>query len=101
MSRVLGLGAPVMTLVLAVLVLSLFLAFVRLVRGPSVPDRVVALDLMSLVTVGILATYTIATDRPVLLDVALALALLAFLATVALAVYTERAARPRGDRPRA
>jgi len=69
---------------------ALILAFVRLVRGPSVPDRVVALDLITYVVVAIVAWYIVAADRPVLFDAAIVLALLAFLGTVAFARYVER-----------
>jgi multicomponent Na+:H+ antiporter subunit F len=73
--------------------LSLFLAFVRLVRGPTLPDRVVALDLMGVLTVGIIVAYAVATDQPVLLDPATVLALVGFLGTVAFARYLERRSR--------
>lgn len=71
----------------------MFLAFIRLVRGPSLPDRVVALDLMGLLAVGIIAIYHIAAEQPALLDAATVLALVAFLATVAFARYVERRGR--------
>jgi len=100
-SGLLGLGAPVTSIVLGLLTASLFLALRRLVLGPSLPDRVVALDLMSMLSVGILATYAIAAGQPALLDVALAIALVSFLATVGFARYTERAARSPGGRPHA
>jgi multicomponent Na+:H+ antiporter subunit F len=48
---------------------------------------VVALDLIALLVVGITATSAIATREPVLLDAAIVLALIAFLATVAFALY--------------
>ncbi len=73
--------------------LSLFLSFIRLVRGPTLPDRVVALDLMGVQTVGMIAAYAVATDQPVLLDPATVLALVGFLGTVAFARYLERRAR--------
>jgi len=66
-------------------VTAVFLAFGRLVRGPGLPDRVVALDLISLLLVGLLAIHTIATGEAVFLDVAIVLALVSFLATVAFA----------------
>lgn len=68
---------------------AVILAFVRLVRGPSVPDRVVALDLIAVLVVSIVATYNIATNQPVLFDAAIVLALVAFLGTVAFARYVE------------
>ena len=78
---------------LALIGLSMFLTFVRLVRGPTLPDRVVALDLMGVLTVGMIAAYDVATDQPVLLDTATVLALVAFLGTVAFARYLERQGR--------
>jgi multicomponent Na+:H+ antiporter subunit F len=68
---------------------TILLALVRLVKGPSTPDRVVALDLLSAVAVGITAAWSVAAGDPVYLDVALLLALVAFLGTVAFAVYAE------------
>ncbi len=76
--------------VLPVLVLALALSAVRLLRGPSLADRVVALDLMTTLAVGIAAVAAIVADQAVFLDVALVLALVAFLGTVAFARYLER-----------
>ncbi|HUE81380.1 MAG TPA: monovalent cation/H+ antiporter complex subunit F [Pyrinomonadaceae bacterium] len=66
---------------------ALLLAFVRLVRGPSLPDRVVALDLIASVTVGLTATYAVVTNHVDLLHIAVMLALIAFLGTVAFAIF--------------
>jgi len=71
---------------------ALFLALVRLARGPSLPDQVIALDLMGTIAVGIITVYAIATQQPVFLDVAIVLALIAFLGTVAFARYVEKRA---------
>ena len=75
---------------LAMLSVALVLAFIRLARGPSLPDRVVALDLISILAAGMTAVYAIAAEQPVFLDVALVLALISFLGTVAFARYLER-----------
>ena len=72
------------------LALSVVLAFIRLLRGPSLPDRVVAFDLMTSVAVAIMALYSIATEETVFLDVAIVLALISFLGTVAFARYLEQ-----------
>lgn len=69
------------------------LAFIRLLRGPSLPDRVVALDLMTVAGIGILAVYAGATDQNVLLDVAMVLALVSFLGMIGFAVYIQRSAQ--------
>jgi multicomponent Na+:H+ antiporter subunit F len=82
----------IINLVHAMLGVGLFLALIRLVRGPSLPDRVVSLDLMSANVVGIICTYAIGTNQQVFLDVAIVLALITFLGTVAFALYVERRA---------
>lgn len=68
---------------------ALIASFVRLVIGPSLPDRVVALDLASLLIVSLLALFAMATAVSSYLDVAIALALVAFLGTVAFARFVE------------
>ena len=77
-------------LILPVLSLALLLTFARLLRGPSLPDRVIALDMMATLGIGMVGVYALVTNQPALLDVALVLALLVFLGTVAFAYYIER-----------
>lgn len=81
------------------LMLAIVLAFIRLVLGPSLPDRVVALDLITVLAVAFSALFAIAADEPAFLDVAIALALIAFLATVAFARYAERRSLRAEDSP--
>ena len=68
--------------------LAFLLAFIRLVRGPSLPDRVVSLDVISILAIAFIALYSFANDEAVYLDAAIALALVSFLGTVAFARYT-------------
>ncbi|HEX7231759.1 MAG TPA: monovalent cation/H+ antiporter complex subunit F [Candidatus Binatia bacterium] len=84
-----GLLTPA-AMALAMLSVALLLAFVRLARGPSLPDRVIALDLVSILAAAIAATYAIAAEDAVFLDVAIVLALISFLGTVAFARFVER-----------
>lgn len=72
------------------IVLSVVLAFVRLIKGPSLQDRVVALDFMTVAIVAFCGLAAIRYGTPEFLDVALVLALVGFLATVALARFAER-----------
>ena len=76
--------------VLPLLALAVLLTFVRLARGPSLPDRVIAFDLLATLGIGILAAYTMATGQTAYLDVGLVLALVSFLGTVAFAHYMQR-----------
>lgn len=75
---------------LGVLALSFLCLVVRLVRGPSLPDRVVALDLIAYHSIGFIALVTLQTGLNAYLDVAVTLALIAFLATLAFARFVER-----------
>lgn len=79
---------------LSMLGLAALLAFLRLVRGPSLLDRVVALDLISTIAVGMIAVYAVHTREQVFLLVAVVLALIAFLGTVAFAYYIQRGGSP-------
>ena len=78
--------------ILPILSLSVVLALIRLLRGPAMPDRVVALDLMVTLGMGMIAVYAIATEQAVFLDVATVLALISFLGTTAFATYLQRRA---------
>lgn len=76
------------------LVLAMLLAVVRLVRGPTLADRILALDLLSTLALSFIAVFAIRTGFMLYVDIALAMALAGFLATVALARYVlSRAAR--------
>ena len=67
---------------------------VRLVRGPSLPARVVALDLLGPLSAGAIALSSIITGQSTFLPVAIVMALVMFVGTVAFALYLERRARP-------
>lgn len=81
------------TIAFLMLSCAMALTFFRLVRGPTLPDRVIALDLFTVLSTAFLTIYAIDTDQQVYLDVAIVLALIAFLGTVAFALYIERRAR--------
>lgn len=80
----------VLIFALPLLTLAVLLVFIRLVRGPSLPDRVVALDLMTTLGVGIIAAYAIGTNQAIFLDVATIIALISFLGTIAFAYYIQK-----------
>jgi multicomponent Na+:H+ antiporter subunit F len=75
--------------ILPLLVLGVIFAFIRLIQGPSLPSRVIALDMMSVLGIGIVVVYAVVTNQPVFIDVAGVLALVSFLGTVAFAAYVE------------
>ncbi|WP_194777844.1 cation:proton antiporter [Pararhodonellum marinum] len=77
-------------IILPILALSILLIFVRFLIGPSLSDRVVALDLLVTCGTGIIAVYSIYTNQSDFLDIAMIFALIAFLGTVAFSYYLEK-----------
>jgi multicomponent Na+:H+ antiporter subunit F len=78
----------------AVFGIALLASVWRLVVGPSLPDRVVAVDLIGFLAVGIICVFSIVTQRSELIGVAVVAALILFLGTAAFAIYLDRRARP-------
>jgi len=69
------------------------LACWRLARGPSFADRFVAFDMLTALGIGFAGLTALATGRGLFVDIALALALINFVGTVAFALFLERKAR--------
>lgn len=80
----------VVQVVVAILGIALLTAFVRLTRGPRLEDRVVSMDLISVLTVGIIVASTVGTGQRNLLDAASLIALVGFLGTIAYAWYLHK-----------
>src|SRR5687768_3106011 len=69
--------------------------FVRLLKGPTFPDRVVAIDLIGVLMVCLLVLTATATEQQAFLDVAMVVALISFVGTVAYSRYIERSQSSR------
>jgi multicomponent Na+:H+ antiporter subunit F len=80
---------------MAVLAVAFAIAFLRLARGPTVPDRVVGLELMTTIFVCVVAVWSISSRQTVYLDVAIVLALVGFLSAVAFARFIALGRRSR------
>jgi len=80
--------------VMVLLWAAIALALYRLVRGPSLADRVVALDLIAILMVGVIVVHSIRTDQDVYLRAAIVVGLVAYLGTVAFAYFIEKGGRP-------
>jgi multicomponent Na+:H+ antiporter subunit F len=75
---------------LATLGLALLLAFVRLVLGPTLPDRIVATDLFGVLVVGVIVVLAGQSGVRATLDAAIVIALIGFVGTIAYATYIQR-----------
>ncbi|MGE5571045.1 MAG: monovalent cation/H+ antiporter complex subunit F [Rhodospirillales bacterium] len=88
-----GIAASAAGAAIVLLSIAVVLALIRLILGPGLPDRVVALDLMFTLAVGVIGAYCVVTNESSILDAALIVALVAFLGTVAFASFLERGRR--------
>lgn len=78
---------------LGLIALAIAVGMIRLWRGPTLADRVVALDMMTSAIIGFCGLYAVKAQVEGYLDIAVALALVSFVSVVALARYAERLAR--------
>ena len=72
-----------------VLILSSLLCLFRIARGPSAPDRTVAIDILGTLVVGFCCLMALWTGREYYMNIAIAWALISFVGTLALAKYLE------------
>ncbi|TCR93223.1 cation:proton antiporter [Rhizobium sp. BK376] len=75
------------TLSLAILGLAFLVTIFRVVSGPTLPDRVLGLDMLVAVAIGFIAVIAVKTGFALYIDIAIALGLVGFLATVAFARF--------------
>jgi multicomponent Na+:H+ antiporter subunit F len=84
---------PVFDVVTLVLLVSLAMVTFRLVRGPTLPDRAVASDLLSIHIVALIGVYSLASDQVILIDLFIVIAIVGFMGTAVVGVFIERAIR--------
>lgn len=82
-----GFLAVCIWIALAILCVSLLLTTWRVIRGPTLPDRVLALDMLVAIAIGFIAVIGIKTGGAFAVDIAISLGLVGFLATVAFARF--------------
>lgn len=88
----------VITFALICISLSMLGLIYRVIKGPSIPDRVIALDALGINLIGIIALVSILLDTYAFLEVILLLGILAFIGTVAMAKYLEKGEIIEDDR---
>ena len=74
---------------LVTLGLALLIAVVRLVKGPTLPDRILAMDLIGVLVVSLIVVLAASTQVRATLDAAIVIALVGFVGTIAYATYVE------------
>jgi multicomponent Na+:H+ antiporter subunit F len=74
----------------ALILLGIALGILRLILGPTVVDRIAAIDMLTVVSISVIALYAHVAGRFIYLDVALVYGVLSFLSVLAVARYLER-----------
>jgi len=75
---------------LAIITLAISLCLLRMLKGPTAPDRAVAVDTIATITTALLVLLAFIFERYVYLDVALVYAVLTFIGSVAIARFLEK-----------
>ncbi|AOY96712.1 K+/H+ antiporter subunit F [Cupriavidus sp. USMAA2-4] len=82
--------AIVIPVCMAIVGLAVLLACARLVKGPGLPDRIVALDTLNINAIALIVLYGIWLRSALFFEIALLIAVMGFLGTVALTKYLQR-----------
>ncbi len=72
-----------------ILSISILMVLTRFIKGPTLPDRVIALDMFTTITTGLLVLISFFLNNYILLDVSLVYAVLAFISVLIMARYLE------------
>ena len=76
-------------IVFALVGLGILFAVIRLLKGPTIADRVVALDTFNIIVIGVIALLAYRFENSLYLDIAIVYAILAFIETIVFARYLE------------
>ncbi len=80
----------VIMLVFVMISIALLLNLWRLLRGPAIPDRIVALDTMYINSIALIILYGLLMGSPLYFEAALLIAMLGFVSTVAVCKFLLR-----------
>lgn len=80
----------IMLLSMFLLTVSIVIALYRVIKGPTLHDRILALDSIGYIVIGIVAVLSISLGSSAFLETILLIGILAFLSTIALSKYLER-----------
>lgn len=80
----------ILNLAVIIIMIAIGLGIYRLVKGPTVVDRIIALDLLTLIAIALITMIALVTSRFIYVDVALVYGLLSFLSVLAVARYLEK-----------
>lgn len=80
----------VTTISFSMLLLALIIAFIRLYNGPTVNDRITALDLIASIVMGFILVYSVLIRKALYFDIAVIISLVSFIGTIAISTYLKQ-----------
>jgi len=86
---IIGPYATPLLIVLALLMISILMAVIRIILGPTAPDRVVGLDTINTIIISSMVLFGAATREIIYIDVAIVYALLSYISTLFIAKYLQ------------
>ena len=85
-----SLSNSVITIVFLFLLLALFFSFIRLIKGPSVNDRIAAMDVIASILLSFIVVYSIFINNALYFDIPVIISLISFIGTVAVSTYLKQ-----------
>ena len=77
-------------LIFGMLLLAFILAFIRMLKGPEITDRIVAMDMIASVTMAFILSYSILVNKAIYFDIVIVISLISFIGTVAVSTYLKQ-----------
>lgn len=74
----------------AFLMVAMIITMIRLLKGPTVNDRIAAMDLISSIIMGIILVYAVLIQNAIYFDVPLIISLISFIGTIAVSTYLKK-----------
>ena len=74
----------------ALLLLAFGLTIIRMIKGPTVNNRIVAMDLIASITMGFVLIYSMLISKPIYFDIVITISLISFIGTVAISTYLKQ-----------
>lgn len=80
----------ILNIAILVLLLAFVLAFIRLLKGPTVNDRILALDLIASIIMAFILCYSVLINNAVYIDITIVISLISFVGTIAISTYLKQ-----------
>ncbi|MFW6246017.1 MAG: monovalent cation/H+ antiporter complex subunit F [Tangfeifania sp.] len=82
-----SISVVVLIITFSFLLAALILAFVRLLKGPAINDRIAAMDVIAVVVMAFVLVYSVLIQKAIYLDLPVIISLISFIGTVAISTY--------------